>query len=296
MSYANFVPKIWAKAIERELERKLVFAEDCNRQYEGDVKQMGDTVKILGVGKPTISKQKGGSIILPDAENVEDTSVEMQINTVAYFNFLVDDIDKRQAVGGLMDALNTEATQELASEMDKDIAALAGTRDAKKLYSDYKAVNADNVLGTLDLALLEKFNANKASALQAMNSAQAELEQRKMAYQMQLEQALQEGIVSAANDRYDALASIGNNYLSKLADMGISMQDAADAAAAVGYTAGNTPQSVSVQQGGGSTGRTNYELVNRLFGQGYTTDDVISSLSAMGYTPKTIQQMLMGAA
>lgn len=153
MSYANFVPKIWAKAIERELERKLVFAEDCNRQYEGDVKQMGDTVKILGVGKPTISKQKGGSIILPDAENVEDTSVEMQINTVAYFNFLVDDIDKRQAVGGLMDALNTEATQELASEMDKDIAALSGTRDAKKLYSDYKAVNADNVLGTLDLAL-----------------------------------------------------------------------------------------------------------------------------------------------
>ena len=153
MSYANFVPKIWAKAIERELERKLVFAEDCNRQYEGDVKQMGDTVKILGVGKPTISKQKGGSIILPDAENVEDTSVEMQINTVAYFNFLVDDIDKRQAVGGLMDALNTEATQELASEMDKDIAALAGTRDAKKVYSDYLAVNADNVLGTLDLAL-----------------------------------------------------------------------------------------------------------------------------------------------
>jgi len=153
LSYANFVPKIWAKAIERELERKLVFAEDCNRQYEGDVKQMGDTVKILGVGKPTISKQKGGSIILPDAENVEDTSVEMQINTVAYFNFLVDDIDKRQAVGGLMDALNTEATQELASEMDKDIAALAGTRDAKKLYSDYLAVNADNVLGTLDLAL-----------------------------------------------------------------------------------------------------------------------------------------------
>lgn len=153
MSYANFVPKIWAKAIERELERKLVFAEDCNRQYEGDVKQMGDTVKILGVGKPTISKQKGGSIILPDAETVEDTSVEMQINTVAYFNFLVDDIDKRQAVGGLLDALNNEATQELAGEMDKDIAALAGTRDAKKVYSDYLAVNADNVLGTLDLAL-----------------------------------------------------------------------------------------------------------------------------------------------
>ena len=65
--------------------------------------------------------------------------------------FCVHRLDK--AVGGLMDALNAEATQGLAGEMDKDIAALAGTKDAKKVYSDYKAVTADNVLGTLDRAL-----------------------------------------------------------------------------------------------------------------------------------------------
>lgn len=152
MSYANFIPKVWAKAINRELERQLVFAEDCNRQYEGDVRQMGDTVKILGVGKPTITKQTGGRITLSDAETVEDTSVDMLINKIAYFNYLVDDIDKRQAVGGLMDALSAESSQGVANAMDEDIAAVAGEKAALKLHSDYAAVTADNVLAELNAA------------------------------------------------------------------------------------------------------------------------------------------------
>lgn len=144
--------------------------------------------------------------------------------------------------------------------------------------------------------LLQSFNANKASALQAMNSSLADLENRKMAYQMQLEQALQEGIVSAANSRYDALAEIGNTYLAQAADWASSMQDAAAAAAAATYTANNTPASVSAQQGASGAGSTNYSLINRLFGAGSSTDDVITQLSGMGYTPSTIQQMLIGYA
>lgn len=153
MSYRNFSPKIWAKQINRELERAMVFAEDCNRQYEGDVRQMGDTVKVLGVGKPTITKQVGGSIVLQDPEAVEDTSVDMVINRVAYFNYLVDDIDRRQAVGGLMDALSAESSEGTANAMDEDIAALAGTVDAPKLYKTTTAITVDNILKQIDLGV-----------------------------------------------------------------------------------------------------------------------------------------------
>lgn len=153
MSYNNFVPKIWAKQINRELERAMVFAEDCNRQYEGDVRQMGDTVKVLGVGKPTITKQVGGSIVLQDPEAVEDTSVDMVINRVAYFNYLVDDIDRRQAVGGLMDALSAESSEGTANAMDEDIAALAGTADAPKLFKSTTAITVDNILKQIDLGV-----------------------------------------------------------------------------------------------------------------------------------------------
>lgn len=153
MSYRNFSPKVWAKQINRELERAMVFAEDCNRQYEGDVKQMGDTVKVLGVGKPTITKQVGGSIVLQDPEAVEDTSVDMVINRVAYFNYLVDDIDRRQAVGGLMDALSAESSEGTANAMDEDIAALAGTADAPKLFKSTTAITVDNILKQIDLGV-----------------------------------------------------------------------------------------------------------------------------------------------
>jgi len=153
VSYRNFSPKIWAKQINRELERAMVFAEDCNRQYEGDVRQMGDTVKVLGVGKPTITKQVGGSIVLQDPEAVEDTSVDMVINRVAYFNYLVDDIDRRQAVGGLMDALSAESSEGTANAMDEDIAALAGTVDAPKLYKTTTAITVDNILKQIDLGV-----------------------------------------------------------------------------------------------------------------------------------------------
>lgn len=153
MSYRNFAPKVWAKQINRELERAMVFAEDCNRQYEGDVKQMGDTVKVLGVGKPTITKQVGGSIVLKDPEAVEDTSVDMVINRVAYFNYLVDDIDRRQAVGGLMDALSAESSEGTANAMDEDIAALAGTADAPKLFKSTTAITVDNILKQIDLGV-----------------------------------------------------------------------------------------------------------------------------------------------
>lgn len=153
MSYRNFSPKIWAKQINRELERAMVFAEDCNRQYEGDVRQMGDTVKVLGVGKPTITKQVGGSIVLKDPEAVEDTSVDMVINRVAYFNYLVDDIDRRQAVGGLMDALSAESSEGTANAMDEDIAALAGTVDAPKVFKSTTAITVDNILKQIDLGV-----------------------------------------------------------------------------------------------------------------------------------------------
>ena len=55
MSYQNFIPTIWNEEINRELKRAHVFVADTNRQYEGDVQKAGDTVRILGIGKPSIT-------------------------------------------------------------------------------------------------------------------------------------------------------------------------------------------------------------------------------------------------
>lgn len=162
MAYNNFIPTVWAEGIERELERQCVFAEDCNRKYEGKVKERGESVKILGVGKPTIKTllRANASNNIDGPEEVEDTSIIMPINQVRYFNYMVGDIDKAQAVGGIMDALQAETTEGLANEVDKYIADMALDAQVAKLYSSAKTLVVSgatsgqvNVLEALDEAI-----------------------------------------------------------------------------------------------------------------------------------------------
>ena len=162
MSYANFIPTVWNEQIDRELERLCVFVEDCNRKYEGAVKGKGESVKILGVGKPTIKSiaksQRNDEI--DAAEEIEDTSIIMQINQIRYFNYKVGDIDKAQSVGGVLEALQSETTEGLANEEDRYIAELAKRPEAVKVFETAPKVVAGeakegeiNVLDALDIAL-----------------------------------------------------------------------------------------------------------------------------------------------
>ena len=159
MAYQNFIPTVWAEGINRELEKSLVFAENCNREYEGVVKAQGDSVRILGVGKPTITTTTNKNIVLNDAEAVEDTAVTMLIRQIAYFNYKVDDIDKRQAVGGVMEALSKETSIGLADVMDKYIADLAKAEEAVLYSPETVTITEANILENVD-GVLQKLYEN----------------------------------------------------------------------------------------------------------------------------------------
>ena len=167
MAYENFIPSVWSEAITRGLERECVFVQDCNRQYEGDVSKMGDSVHILGVGKPTIKslERANASGEIDAAEEVSDSSVILNINQIRYFNYKVGDIDKAQAVGGLMDALSEETAEGISNEMDKFVANMA--TEATKLYTEDMVVTKDNVLDILDDAIeaLQDKDVNIASGV-----------------------------------------------------------------------------------------------------------------------------------
>ena len=155
MAYENFIPQIWSEAIQRELEGAYVFAEDCNRQWEGDVKKKGDTVHILGVGKPTIKtlERANASGDIEGPEEITDNDTILTIDQINYFNYMVGDIDKAQAVNGLMDALSKETSEGLADTVDKHIAALAVAAEVVKLNAAATAATSDNVLNILDAAI-----------------------------------------------------------------------------------------------------------------------------------------------
>lgn len=163
-AYKSFVPQVWAEAINRELEKALVYKEDCNTQYEGNVSKAGDTVHILGVGQPSITTTTGDShVTLSGAEDVEDTSVIMKVNQLSYFNYKVDDVDKRQAVGGLMDALSKEATYACADTMDAYIANMSKAQGAVKKDSSATSITTSNILNYIDAGLEVLYGKNVRS-------------------------------------------------------------------------------------------------------------------------------------
>lgn len=123
MPISNFIPTIWSENLWRALDRQYIGASHCCRDYEGDIKEKGSRVKIIGVENVTVSNyNKNTSMSAPQTLN--DSARELIINQAKYFNFQIDDIDHAQALPKLMDSAIHSAAAALANAADKYIFSL----------------------------------------------------------------------------------------------------------------------------------------------------------------------------
>lgn len=152
MAYNNFKPPVWSNEIMTELAKKCIFGDITNRQYEGEVKAAGDSVRILGVARPTISPATATNFELAEPEEVPTSATVLNINQIRTFNYMVGDIDAQQAKGNLKPVLSGETTNALAEEIDSYIAGMALTKEAKLMNTAALKIDATNVLSELDKA------------------------------------------------------------------------------------------------------------------------------------------------
>ncbi len=125
MAIQNFIPTIWSENLLTSLDRQYIAVANCNRDFEGEIKERGSTVKICGVGDITIGDYtKDTDMSSPQA--LSDTVRELEINRAKFFNFQVDDIDKTQCSPKLLDAAMRNAANALANEADAYIYSLHG--------------------------------------------------------------------------------------------------------------------------------------------------------------------------
>ena len=126
MAVTNFIQTIWSKKIQDDLELKCKLVDNCLRSYEGDCK-FARTVKILGVGEPTISVYDGTTPL--NYEKMTDRGQELVIDQARAFSFLVDDIETAQSVPGLREEYQRKAVHGLAVERDTYVANLIKTAE-----------------------------------------------------------------------------------------------------------------------------------------------------------------------
>ena len=121
MAVTNFIQSIWSKKIQDDLELKTKLVQNCLRDYEGDCKYAG-SVKILGVGEPTIGKYNSSTDIT--IEEMSDKGQLLSIDQANYFAFYVDDVNQAQSVPGLKEKYQEKAVHGLAVARDTYVAGL----------------------------------------------------------------------------------------------------------------------------------------------------------------------------
>jgi hypothetical protein len=125
MAILDFIPSIWTGGLLANLHKNQVFAQPgvVNRDYEGEIANKGDSVRITAIGKVTVSNYvRNADMSAPEA--LTDAQMVLVVDQAKSFNFAVDDVDAAQAAGNVMPTALNEAAYALSDVQDILISGL----------------------------------------------------------------------------------------------------------------------------------------------------------------------------
>lgn len=141
-AYAGvFIPEIWSGKLLEKFYAATVLAAIANTDYEGEIKNKGDTVHIRT--RPTIT--------IADYEADQDLAIQrpssnlidLTIDQAKYFNLALDDVMEVQSDLDLMSMWAEDASEQMKIAIDTDVLAYLGTT------SDINAANRGNTAGAI---------------------------------------------------------------------------------------------------------------------------------------------------
>jgi len=160
MSINNFIPNVWSQTLLKELDREYIAVKNSNREFEGDIKKSGDRVHIHAIGPIDVfNYTKNTDMTQPQI--LDGTRRTINIDQVRGFNFLLDDVDKAQAVPTIMQSAMRQAANSLANAADSYIFGLHSQVTAANTITS--ALNAANVVDVM-LSARERLLANDVNS------------------------------------------------------------------------------------------------------------------------------------
>ena len=139
-AYAAFIPEIWSQKLNYLLSKECVMLQCVNRNWEGEIKNQGDKVKIITPADVTISTL-GSTITYSE---LEPTSQELVIDQKKFFAFKINDVAKVQANADIMEAHLKNAKKAIEEVQDSYLLSLhTNVETANTVGSDSAAITLD---------------------------------------------------------------------------------------------------------------------------------------------------------
>ena len=100
-AYSAFIPEIWSQKLNYMLSKECVMLQCVNRNWEGEIKNQGDKVKIITPADVAISTLSTSNITYSE---LEPTSQDLVIDQKKFFAFKINDVAQVQANADIMEA------------------------------------------------------------------------------------------------------------------------------------------------------------------------------------------------
>jgi hypothetical protein len=141
----NFIPEIWSGKLIENFYDATVLSAISNTDYEGEIRQHGDTVNIRTTPEITIRTYVKGQTL--SVENPDKPKLQLVIDKGEYFACVEDDVDKVQSDIVLMDTWSKDASERMKIKIDQ--------RVLTDILPDISALNkgatAGRITGNIDL-------------------------------------------------------------------------------------------------------------------------------------------------
>lgn len=140
-AYSAFIPEIWSQKLNTMLSKNCVMLQCVNRNYEGEIKNQGDSVKIITPADVAISTVSSSAITYSE---LSPTGADLVIDQKKFFAFKINDVAQAQANTSIMDAHLQNAKKAIEQVQDS------------YLLGQHAYVDAGNILGSATAVTLNK--------------------------------------------------------------------------------------------------------------------------------------------
>ena len=193
---AFWVPQIYSKKVQIALRKASVAEAICNTDYMGEIKNFGDTVNIVQEPQITVSDYTRG--LATSATALTDNELVLTVDQAKYFQFALDDIEKRFSHINFQSIASDNAAYKLRDALDSNVFTYLG--------ADAQVSTTANRLGTTGTPIDIGFATGEIDPLNSMSTS---------AKLLDIQNAPEEGRwFVGAPEWYDALANTSSKLLS----------------------------------------------------------------------------------
>ena len=116
----GFIPQLWSNKLNAKFYVSTMMTEIANTDWEGEIKNQGDTIRIRTAPSITI-RDYGGAGSSLTSEVPAPIYTDMQINKGKYFSVQVNDVLAHQADMDLMNMFTDDAAKQLKIAIENEV-------------------------------------------------------------------------------------------------------------------------------------------------------------------------------